>query len=119
MIDLWGVVGFFWRHFKTCGLRQYFNRFAKVHALIVHDEPEGITARATAEAVIKLLLWVYRKRRRLFFVKRATSGIIFTGFFELYATVDHIDDVGPVKNLVNKRLLESGHIRRPKAVLKP
>jgi hypothetical protein len=52
-------------------------------------------------------------------VKRAASGIIFTGFFELYATIDHIDDVGPVKNLVNKRLLESGHIRRPKAVRKP
>jgi hypothetical protein len=52
-------------------------------------------------------------------VKRATSGIIFTGFFELYAPIDHVNDVGPVKNLINKRLLESGHIRRPKAVLKP
>ena len=45
-----------WRQLYSRGLRQGLNRLAKLHALVIHDETEGIATSTATKAVIELLL---------------------------------------------------------------
>ena len=42
-------------------------------------------------------------------MKRATSGIIFTGFFELNASVDDLDNIEAIEQVVSESLRKSCH----------
>ena len=84
---------------------------SEFETLVVHDETERVTTRATAEAVIELLIGVYRERWCFFLMERTAGGIVFASLFEFYPAIDHVHDVGAIEHLIYKRLWESGHIR--------
>lgn len=71
---------------------------------MVHDEAEGVAARATAEAVVELLVRADAEGGGLFLVERAAGGVVLAGLFHLQARADNIDDVGAVQKVVNKAL---------------
>ena len=72
----------------------------KVEPFVIHHKTEGVTPSATAKAVVKLLVWIDRKRSGALIMKLATSGIIFTGFFELNASVDDLDNIEAIEQVV-------------------
>ena len=63
----------------------FITAFAVVHmeiqAFIGHKKTDGISMCTTAKAVIKLLFWVYVKRRGFFLVKRAAGDEACASFF--------------------------------------
>src|SRR5690606_32036911 len=86
--------------------------------------------RATAKAIIKLLVGADGKRGRFFVMKRAAGGVIFAGFFQFYAAVYHVDHIDAGQQIINKTLgnpachnlllllLRSGSLVRTDAVQK-
>ena len=64
---------------------------------------------AAAEAVIELLVDADPERRRLFVVKRAAGFVLATGFLQLHAAADHLDDVGAGDEFVDEMLGDAGH----------
>jgi len=64
--------------FQASCFRQRAYRIHKVHALVVSEEGNGVTARATAEAMVKLLVGADGERGGFFFMERAAGGIVFT-----------------------------------------
>jgi hypothetical protein len=38
------------------------------------------------------------------------SRVVLPGLFKFYTAIDHINDIGPVKDLVDKCLWKSGHV---------
>ena len=78
--------------------------------VVVHDKAEGVAAGATAEAVVELFVGADAEGGGFLFVKRAAGAVILAGFFQLYARTHHVDDVGAVEEVVDKRLgNQAGH----------
>ena len=98
------------RYFQASGVGECFHGLRKVDIVVVHHKADGVSARATAKAIIKLLVWVNAERRRLFFVKRAASRVILAGLFQFYSTINDFHNIGAVEQGVDKALWnESGH----------
>ena len=57
---------------------------------------------ATAEAVIKLLGLTNGERRCLLTVKGTARYVIGPGFLERYVTLNDVNYINPVKQLLNK-----------------
>ncbi|MOA24092.1 hypothetical protein D3C78_1447540 [compost metagenome] len=71
---------------------------------MVHDEAKGVAARAAAKAVIELLVGADAEGRGFFLVERAAGREVLASFFQLHTRTHHIDDVGTVKQVVDKTL---------------
>jgi hypothetical protein len=64
--------------------------------VMFHQEPERGAMRTAAEAMIKALVRADRKRRGFFVMKRTASLVLPSGFLELNAAADNLDDVGTI-----------------------
>ncbi len=98
------ATAFFARDLHAGGFRQFLDSLGEVQVVVVHDEAEGIAARAAAETVVELLVGADAERRGFFFVKRAAGGVVLASLLHLHARADNIDDVGAVQKVVNKAL---------------
>jgi len=91
-------------------LRQRFHRFHELHAIVLHEKRQHRTVLAAAEAVIKLLVGAYGKRRRFLVVERAQGLVVLAGLLQREAGVDHIDDIYPGQQIVDEGLWDAaGH----------
>ncbi len=66
---------------------QAFDRLHETGTLTLHDEADGIAMRATAEAVVMILVDI--EARRLLAVERATAFHLAAGAGQLHASADH------------------------------
>ena len=69
---------------------------------MLYQKAQCVTGGTTAEAVIKLLLAIDRKRGRFFLMERAAGRVIFARTLELDACVNQIDDIGAQKHFIDK-----------------
>ena len=60
-----------------------------------HDPIEDVALLTTGPALVAADDGVYTERGPLVVVKRTEALKVFTGFFQLYALTDEIDDVDP------------------------
>lgn len=91
-------------HLHAGGLGQFLDSLGEIQVVVVHDEAKGVASRATAKAVIELFVGADAERRGLFLVERAAGREVLASFFQLHARTHHIDDVGTVKQVVDKTL---------------
>ena len=82
--------------------REIVHRLEKIQAVIFHQETNGVAMRTTPKTVIKLLGGAYGERRSFFTVKRAARGVICSGFLERQSPLNDIDDIYPVKQILNE-----------------
>ena len=76
---------FFAGHFHSCGFSQVLDSLGEVQVVVVHQETQGIPSRPATEAVIELLVGADAEGWGFFFMERAAGGVVFAGFFQLYA----------------------------------
>ncbi len=69
---------------------------------MLHQEADGRTVRAAAEAVIELLSRTNRKRRALLVVKRAQPHEVRAALFQLHVPADHVDDIDAVEQVLQE-----------------
>ena len=83
-------------------LRDSAHRIGKCEPLRFHDELEHVSARASSEAVIKLLRGAHRKRRRLFRMEWTQPREIQPGFFQADEFSHHADYVRLLLHAIRK-----------------
>ncbi|MEY3201097.1 MAG: hypothetical protein RIR70_647, partial [Pseudomonadota bacterium] len=88
--------------FKADTSGEFFDGFEEAHALVFHQKANRAAMRAAAKAVVELLGGAHREGRRFFRVKRAARGEVGTGFFEGDVTLDQIDDIDAVEELLDE-----------------
>ena len=59
----------------------YFNSFIKIQVIVLPQKVNAISTRATAKAVIKILLGIHMKRRCFFLMKRTARSKARATFF--------------------------------------
>ena len=69
---------------------------------MLHEETDGGTAGAAAEAVIELLIGIDVERRGLLAMKGTQGLVAATNLPERQVGVDHLDDVHPRQQLVDE-----------------
>jgi hypothetical protein len=92
---------------------QILNRIRKFQSLVSHQEADGGTVSATAEAVVELLARTDRERRGFFGVKR-TAGHEFTAHStQRHPSVDDLDEIHSAKQLIDEFLrYAASHIHK-------
>ena len=91
--------------------RERFHSLGEFLVIEVHHKAQGIAARATAKAVVELLLWFYAERGGFFLMKRAAGGVVLACLAQFDALVDDIDDIDPAEQVINKILgNQTGHV---------
>ena len=82
--------------------REIGHRLQKSQTVIFDQETNGVAMCTAPKAVIKLLGRTYGERRSLLTVKGAARRVICSGFLERYVPVNDINDIDPVKQLLNE-----------------
>ena len=89
-------------HFHTYAARQLFYRINKTHACMFHHKADRRAMGSATKTVIKLLGLANRKRGRFFAVKRTAGGVICASLFKGDVTLNHIDDIETIEQILNK-----------------
>jgi hypothetical protein len=97
------------RHFHADALGQLVDRVEELEAVVVHQEADRGAVRAAAEAVVELLGRRDVEAGRALVVERAARFVFLALALERDARVDHLDDVGAGKQVVDERVGKSGH----------
>src|SRR5215831_10531873 len=84
--------------------------FRKRKILVSSQEDDRVAAGAAAETAEDLLLRTYAERWRLVVVKGTETLEILSDLFKRYKRTDEFDDVGGVKNAIDRLLCNAGHI---------
>ena len=95
-------------HLHAVLLGQLLHGIDKAHAVVFHQEVDGIAIFAAAKAVIELLARADRERRRFFTVKRAQPQQVGTGLFELHMATHHVGHIDAGQQFLNKAV-RNGH----------
>lgn len=82
---------------------EIFDRFHERHIPLFHDEVQHISAGATTEAVVKLILGIDMKGRGFFLMKRTQPSVSVTVSSERHYLSNNIGDI-------NSLFYQSGHI---------
>ena len=88
---------------------QAFHRLPKVEALVIHDEPQGIAPGTTAKAIVELPLRVDRERGGFFIMERTAGAVVFARFFKFYTTVNDLNNIESIQQVIKKSLWKSCH----------
>jgi hypothetical protein len=80
---------------------------------VLHQESDRISAAAATKTFVDFFGRTYRKRRRLFIMKRTKPKVIGAPFLEFNETTDHIDDIDAAKNLLYRMLADQERKNEP------
>jgi hypothetical protein len=92
------------RHGQADRLGQLTHRVGVGLPRVLHQEPDGGSMRAAAEAVIELLGRRYGKGRGLLVMERAQAHEVGAALLQLHVLAHHIDNVDAVEQVLNKGL---------------
>ena len=87
---------------------QILDRVDEPQAEVLHQESDGVAARATAKAMVELLGRNDVEARGFFGVERAQTDEAGAGFTQRHVAADDVDDVDPGEQLVDEGL-GNGH----------
>ncbi len=90
------------RHAHPGAAGQFLDGVDEAHALVFHDEADGRTVRAAAEAVVELLGRADREGRRFLVVEGAAGGIVGARLLERHVAIHQVDDVHPGQQILNE-----------------
>ena len=88
--------------------RQLQHHIAETLALVFHQELDRIATGPAGEAVVELLGGGHRHRRRFVVVKGTDADVFPALLLEHHVLADHIDDVGPFLDGLNRAGVETG-----------
>ena len=104
MIYLRSSVSFFCWQFHAGYLCEGLNRLAKLHPLVIHYKAQRVATCTAAKAVVELFILGNSERGAFLFVKGAAGLVVFAGLFQLDTTVDHVDYIDAIEQVINKCL---------------
>ena len=100
---LWPLQGFHRQLVLACQLQHHI---AEALALQFHQELDGIASSAAGEAVVELLGWRHRHRRRFVVVEGTDPDELTPLFLEHHVLAHHINDVSAFLDGFNRAGME-------------
>ena len=89
-------------------LRQFLHGIDKAHAVVFHQEIDGVPILAAAKAMVELLARADGERRRFFAVEGTQPAVVGAGFLQLHVAAHHVDHIDAREQFLNEAVRD-GH----------